>query len=313
MASLFERMPDDLTEVSKTISGLSWGAVIMYCLVAVVIILIIRMLLGKKFSWGWLDWRSARSKALDGSKTFWKSQSAGPSAGTGANSNQGRMHNLIIPEEEMMEPSNDQYTYHIDVLLANSRNLSGVDGPYRHILHRGSDDLYSGDANTPIATGAVNMPIDGLPKRMNPGIFLDPNTNDVLIFVDTKGRNGDTYRESLRIPDIALGKPFRLSVAVFGNVLEVSINCHLEFTKVLDGKPRSVENVMYGLCGPAAAEASIQDLILWPFAVNSQELLTLCPKHFPAFAPAVTNSCAVSSNLLPSGSTTMSGCPNRVS
>jgi len=298
MASLFERAPDNLAEVGKTISGLSWTAVIMYCLIAVVIVLIIRMLLGKKFSWAWLDWRSARAKALDGSKTFWKSQRAGPNASDGASDNQGRMRNLIIPEDEMMEPSNDQYTYHVDVLLANSRNLSGVDGPYRHILHRGSDELYSGDANTPVATGAVNMPSDGLPKRMNPGIFLDPNTNDILVFVDTKGRNGDTYRESLRIHDIALGKPFRLSVSVFGNILEVSINCHLEFTKVLDGKPRSVENIMYGLCGPAAAEASIQNLILWPFAINSQELLTLCPKHFPAFAPAVPSSCAVSKLLL---------------
>ena len=297
MASLFERVPDDLAEVGTTLSSLSWAAVIMYCLVAVVIVLIIRMLLGKTFNWAWLDWRSARSKALDGSKTFWKSGS------------QGRMRNLIVPEDQMMEPSNDQYTYHVDVLLANSRNMSSVDGPYRHIMHRGSDELYSGDANTPVATGAVNMPSDGLPKRMNPGIFLDPNTNDILIFVDTKGRNGDTYRESLRIPDIALGQPFRVSVAVFGNVLEVSINCRLEFTKVLDGKPRPVENVMYGLCGPAAAEASIQDLILWPFAVNSQELLALCPKHFPAFAPAVPFSCAMSPNLLPSASSSKDSCP----
>ena len=297
MASLFERVPDDLAKVGNTLQGLSWNAVILYCLVAVVIVLIIRMLLGKKFSWAWLDWRSARSKALDGSKTFWKS------------GHEGRMKNLIIPEVDMMEPSNDQYTYHVDVLLANSRNLSGVDGPYRHILHRGSDDLYSVEPGMPVATGAVNMPQDGLPKRMNPGIFLDPNTNDILVFVDTKSRTGDLYRESLRIPDIALGKPFRISVSVFGNVLEVSINCQLEFTKVLDGKPRPVENVMYGLCGPASAEASIQNLILWPFAINSQELLAVCSKHFSAFAPAVPTSCAVSSNLVPSGSSSNAGCP----
>ena len=301
MASLFEKVPDDLANMGRQVQGLSWGNVLLYCLIAIVIVLIVSMLLGKKASWffSWIDFRSAKSKALSGSKTFWKSESAGPKVNDGTRGNQGRMHDMIIPEDQMPEPpANTQYTYHVDVLLANSRNLSGIDGPYRHILHRGSDELYSGDANTPVATGAVNLPPAGLPERMNPGIFLDPNTNDILIFVDTKGRQGETYRESVRLADIPLEKPFRLSVSVFGNVLEVNINCNLEITKVLSGTPRPVENVIYGLCGPAAAQASIQDLILWPFAINSQQLLALCPKKFPAFAPAVPSSCAASKNLI---------------
>ena len=289
MASLFDNVPDDLANVGRRVQGLTWTSVFLYCLVAVVIVLVVSMLMGKKLSWffSWIDFRTARSKALSGSKTFWK------------NGSTGVMRNLIISEDQMPDPpANTQYTYHVDVLLDNSRNLSGVDGPYRHILHRGSDELYSGDANTPVATGAVNLPPAGLPERMNPGIFLDPNTNDILIFVDTKSRQGETYRESIRLVDNPLNKPFRLSVSIFGNVLEVSLNCRLEITKVLSGTPRPVENVIYGLCGPAAAQASIQNLILWPFAINSKELLALCPKKFPKFAPAVPSSCAASNSLI---------------
>ena len=125
----------------------------------------------------------------------------------------------------------------------------------------------------------------GLPKRLNPGIFLDPNTNDIIIFVDTKSKSGDVYRESGRISDIPLDKPLRLSVSVHDKVLEINLNCKLELTKVLAGEPKTVENVLYGLCGNAAAQASLQNLFVWPYALDNGILVDFCPMPFPPFNP----------------------------
>jgi hypothetical protein len=123
----------------------------------------------------------------------------------------------------------------------------------------------------------------GLPKRMNPGIFLDPNVNDILVFVDTL-KNGTTFRESLRVSDIPLDIPFRIAVIVSKRLLEVYINCKLETTKLLDGDPKEVENIWYGLSGSNSADAQIQNLTIWRHALTIDELSPLCPRQLPTFS-----------------------------
>jgi hypothetical protein len=283
MAALF----DDVSQtVVQTVQGWSWGHVVLVLLIVLVIVFIVMMLMGRRVSLSALDIRPHRFKVMDGSRTFWK----GGSVGT--------MHNLRAVDDTLPLPSPSSYTYHLDIMLADSRNLKGVEGPYRHLFHRGSDDIYTpSGVLVPTSDTAATLPPYGLPARMNPGIVLDPNTNDILIFVDTKSRGGDVYRESVRLPDIPLDKPFRLTVSVQDNVLSVSINCRLDITKVLNGVPRAVENVLYGLCGAAAAQASIQNLIVWPYSVSSTALGYLCPPRFGAFAPSVVPSCGVASGL----------------
>jgi hypothetical protein len=272
MASLFDDFSNNVANVVQQVENWSWGHSVLVLLILMVIVFIVMMLMGKKVSLSFLDIRPHRFKVMDGSTTYWKSGTV------------GTMHNLRAIENKLPIPGPASYTYHLDVLLSDSRNLKGIEGPYRHMFHRGSDDLY-----TPASTSPY-----GLPKRMNPGIVLDPNTNDILVFVDTKSQKGDIYRESVRLPDIALDKPFRLSVSVQDNVLTVNINCRLEITKVLAGIPRPVENVLYGLCGSSAAQASIQNLIVWPYALPSKAFDYLCLSRMNAFAPSVAPSCGVS-------------------
>ena len=272
MATLFDDFSNNVANVVHQAENWSLGHVVLVLLIVLVIVFIVMMLMGKKVSLSFLDIRPHRYKVMDGSMTYWKSGTV------------GKMHNLRAIEDHMPIPSASSYTYHVDVLLSDSRNLRGIEGPYRHIFHRGSDDLY-----TP-----ASAPPYGLPKRMNPGIVLDPNTNDILVFVDTKSQKGDIYRESVRLPDIPLDKPFRLSVSVQDNVLTVNLNCRLEITKVLSGIPRPVEHVLYGLCGSSAAQASIQNLIAWPYALPSKAFDVLCLSRLRAFAPSVAPSCGVS-------------------
>jgi hypothetical protein len=125
------------------------------------------------------------------------------------------------------------------------------------------------------AGSGSGLPQHGLPRRLNPGIFVDPNTNDILIFVDTY-KGAENYRESVRIADLPLDIPFRLGIVLQGRVLEVYLNCKLEVTKVLSGTPKTVENTWYGISGSAAAQAQIQNLSVWKMALKADDMSVLC-------------------------------------
>jgi hypothetical protein len=154
------------------------------------------------------------------------------------------------------------YSFNMDLILKESRT-NVTNGIHRHIFHRGSDEYAS--ATSPSA----------LPRRMNPGVFLDPLTNDLLIFVDTlDGSNG--YRESLRVADLPLGTAFRLGLVMNNRVLDVYINCRLEETKMLKGTPRTVENRLYGIAGPSPAPAQVQNVYCWTTPLPSNDFTALC-------------------------------------
>lgn len=304
MASLFENMPgmNDVrtaavsaaSSVGKLTPGGDMGNLLLYILLGLVLILIYLLLKGQTISLKMFDIRPRKYKTLDNAHLFWAK-------------GMGGVNNLRITEDEgIPNDLNNKYTYHFDILLTNTRNVSNIEGPYRHIFHRGSSELYNEGTRGAGGDSASQLPPYGLPKRLNPGIFLDPNTNDIIVFVDTKSKGGDVYRESGRISDIPVDKPLRLTVSVHNKVLEVNLNCKLELTKVLAGEPKTVENVLYGLCGRAAAEASIQNLYVWPYALDNSLLADFCPMLFAPFQPpAETCSGSADSSLsMPTSSLT---------
>jgi hypothetical protein len=244
-----------------------WGGVqnwILYLLVAAFLTAVIVMVVQPKIDWSVFDPRpkrlqvSARAyKAWDNLFTHTNLQYNGP-AGFDSRS----------------------YSVQFDCVMYNTRNYMTREGPYRQILHRGSKELATiSDGSVALSgcapAGVGELPPFGLPSRMNPGVFVDPNLNDILIFVDTM--NGATpYRESVRIVDIPLDIPFRLGIVVNGQVLEVYLNCKLEVTKVLSGVPREIENVWYGISGRANAQAQIQHMMLWTFPLAAEDIRSLC-------------------------------------
>jgi hypothetical protein len=186
-----------------------------------------------------------------------------------------RFTNLFVSETDGVQNFNDQsYSMSFDCILFDTRNRNTTQGPYRQLLHRGSDELMPPRASLMDMELPV-MPADGLPKHMNPGVFLDPNLNDILVFVDTSV-NGEFYRESLRIADLPLQIPFRLEVVLNERVLDVYINCQLEATKMLQGLPRIVKNTWYGLAGNKPAQAQIQNLWLWNRPLTVDEIKQVC-------------------------------------
>jgi len=293
MASLFEQMPgmgnyaatatSNTVKAAKNVGGSHYGNWVLYLLLALIVVLIFMMLRGFKFNFNIMDiFRTPKYRALKDGHLFWKD-------GTGG------VNGLVVTDDLLPDNMNVKYTYHFDLLIANTRNLTNIEGPYRHIFHRGSDELApsSNDIGAPVSNS--QLPPYGLPKRLNPGVFLDPNTNDILVFVDTKSKTGDVYRESGRIVDVPMDKPIRITVSVHNQVLEVDLNCKLELTKVLAGEPKPVENEVYGVCGPAAAEAAIQNLHVWPYALRNDALKHFCPMPFPSFQPP-QKSCGASTD-----------------
>jgi len=250
----------------------SW---ILYLGLAIVICLVIWMLLGKTISISWIDPRPQRMKVYQSGYLFWPPSKI--------------FSNLVVPlKNDIPDFHDDSFSMLLDVILLNSRNYNTTEGPYRQIVHRGSADLAKADDANGLApagflANVINQPLPpfGLPKRMNPGVFLDPNTNDLLVFVDS-ALGSQTFRESVRIADIPLDTPFRIGIIISNRVVEVYINCRLEVTKVLSGIPKRVEREWYGLAGSAAAQAQIQNLYIWNKPLTAIDMRPLCPT-IPAF------------------------------
>jgi len=268
MAGLFENLPS-LENVGRNlglnVAPLNGGAktsttaLIIYAGIAVLIlIVVVNMLRGVKIDFSWLDPRPQTLKTTMSAYLFMKPGLV--------------FSNIVVPATASVpEFKSDAYSMNFDCVLYDTRATAA--GPWRHILHRGSSDLTQNDP----------LPSYGLARHMNPGVYLDPNTNDIIVFVDTEG-GGEFYRESLRISDVPMDVPFRLGVIVNGRVLEVYINCQLEATKVLSGTPRNVDNSWYGLAGAAAAAAQVQNLYVWSRALSAAEIGSVCGSGFPTFA-----------------------------
>ena len=262
------------TNIQKAVPTGSW---LLYLLVALFIAVVVFMLMGKSISMSWFSYIDPRPKDWKikaRASLFWTPSSI--------------FTNLIVPKEKsVVEMYDDVYSMTIENVLYNTRSYNTTEGPYRHIVHRGSNELAKTTVGGAILSGCLannsgDLPPFGLPKRMNPGIFLDPNTNDIIVFVDTI-RGAETLRESLRIVDIPLDIPSRIGVVLNKRVLEVYLNCKLEATKVLQGDPKHVENEWYGLAGPAGAQAQIQNMYVWKESLSADDMRHLCPA-IPVFS-----------------------------
>jgi len=266
MASLFNEPGNYVAQQTRSfvsrvgaVRESSLGNILMYGLLAAFVVFVVLMLWNKRLNFDWI--KPKRFLLQNEGRVYW---------------NKGdRFTNLFVSETDGVQNFNDQsYSMSFDCILFDTRNRNTTQGPYRQLLHRGSDELM------PPRTSLMDMelpvmPADGLPKHMNPGVFLDPNLNDILVFVDTSV-NGEFYRESLRIADLPLQIPFRLEVVLNGRVLDVYINCQLEATKMLQGLPRIVKNTWYGLAGNKPAQAQIQNLWLWNRPLTVDEIKQVC-------------------------------------
>jgi len=187
-------------------------------------------------------------------------------------------------------PSRFGYTIMFDTMIFNSRapmsTASGGLPPYRHLLHRGSNDL--GTAGTPAGCGgggkgsAGSGRTTGLPQFMNPGFIGDPTTNDIIVFIHT-----DSGIASARISNLQLVTPYRIGLVVYQGFFEIYLGCKLLTTQLLKGTPLAINpSGVYALAGPFAMSAKIQNLRLWSTTLPVQQIVNECMIPMQPFGTA---------------------------
>jgi len=199
--------------------------------------------------------------------------------------------NLMIPSTASPTTTATGYTVSVQILLQDSR--TPLNGRYRHILHRGVNPCNLSVTN-PGPTGHTNIqPSDipnadpaylqtGLPTFMNPGILLDPTTNDLHVFVHTQGQEAGgnvIWLESTTVEDLPLNTPLTVGVVLNDQTLEVYLNCRLYSTTLLRGKPYMPSKDLTSWFGRACAypfTGVVQGLTLWSNALNSSDYLQVC-------------------------------------
>jgi hypothetical protein len=193
-------------------------------------------------------------------------------------------------------PSRYGYSMMFDTTIYNSRASftasSGNKLPYRHLIHRGSNDL--GNAGTAAGCGgggsaAAAAAADGLPQAMNPGFVADRTTNDIIVFIDTSAG-----RESARISNLQLTVPYRIGIIVYEGFFELYLGCKLLTTQVLQGIPIAITSSgtganasgLYALAGSYALSAKVQNVRLWSKTLPVQQVVTECSIPMQPFGSA---------------------------
>ena len=252
--------------------------IVLYVLAAVIFVLILYILLGTPQT----DTVPKDNQGIiPNNKLFWTRDST---------ENPLDPRNLRVKQEDWQPANCNGMSISAEMVIFNSRAPS-ANSPYRHLLHRGSEDLslYDPTASNQGNQGNQGSPgsgglADGLPSEMSPGVFIDRFTNDLIIYIDTDpvgtvySNSVHSFRESIRVNDIPLNTPFYLHLSVNGKVLEVYINCKLAGTKLLHGKLRAMPTEWYGRTGFATAQAIVQNLTLWDGPLNTFDIMKMCKK-----------------------------------
>jgi hypothetical protein len=263
----------------STSAKLVAGAVILF------VALVLMFALNAKYHFLPAKWNLFKQVGLVGSSdgTYWTN----PNARTALVLNQSQLPSNF--------PQRYGYTLMFDTIIFNSRvSLTGGLLPYRHLLHRGSDDL--GNAGTAAGckggSSSTGTTTTGLPTYMNPGFIGDPTTNDILVFIDTSAG-----RESARISNLSLSVPYRIGIIVYEGFFELYLGCRLLTTQVLKGIPLAINpSGVYALAGPFALTAKVQNLRVWNTPLPVQEIVEECKgaiQPFGAAPPCVPTSVGI--------------------
>jgi hypothetical protein len=104
-------------------------------------------------------------------------------------------------------------------------------GKYKHIFHKGNDNL---------ASNGLNFPNNA------PGLYIAPNTNAFVIIMNTY----DTINEEITIPDIPINKWVNVIIRCQNKTLDVYINGTIARSAQLIGVPKqNYGNVFLGMNG----------------------------------------------------------------
>ena len=114
-----------------------------------------------------------------------------------------------------------EFTYSVWILIDN---LKYMQGQYRHIFHKGNDDIiFDHNKNT-----GLNFPNNA------PGLYISPNKNSLVVIMNTF----KNINEKIEIDDIPLNKWINVVIRVEGRNVDVYVNGSIKVRHKLSDVPK---------------------------------------------------------------------------
>jgi len=210
---------------------------------------------------------------FDDGKLFWNKTSAGQ----------------IINKNLPIASQSFGYTLNLDVFIQNPLQFS------RHpriFFSRGATKTETPSGDTLL----------GMMSNYNIVAGLLPDTNDLIVSV----LNKDNNMESIIVPNIPVQEPFRLSMVVMEQALEVYVNGYLMKTRSFAATPKTVEGDIYPATGIEANAVLVRNLKIWSRILTTSEIRQSTPalsttKNFGAGPmPSSTTCSTAASNTMTS-------------
>jgi hypothetical protein len=137
----------------------------------------------------------------------------------------------------------------------------------------------------------------GLLSNYNIVGALLPDTNDMIVSV----LNKDNNMENIIIPNVPIQEPFRLSMVLMEQALEVYINGHLMKTRTFAAPPKDVKGDIYPASGVEANIVKVRNLKIWSRLLTVGEIRQASPnlstaKDFGGVPMPSTTTCSSASS-----------------
>jgi hypothetical protein len=172
------------------------------------------------------------------------------------------------------------YTINLDVFIQNPLQFSTSP---RVFFSRGATRKEKPSGDTML----------GVLDNYNIAAALLPDTSDLLVSV----LNTHNNMENIIIPNISVQQPFRLTMVVMEQALEVYINGHLMKTRMFSAPPKDVKGDIYPSTGVEINVVKVRNLKIWGRILTISEIQDATPslsstKSFGASSiPSSSTSC----------------------
>ena len=205
---------------------------------------------------------------FDDGKLFWTTTSPGP----------------ILNKDLPINSQIYGYTINLDVFIENPLQFSTTP---RIFFSRGANKKETPSGDT----------ILGVLSNYNIAAALLPDTNDLIVSV----LNKDNNMENIIAPNIPVQQPFRLSMVVMEQALEVYINGKLIKTRAFSASPKDVKGDINAAAGIESNAIKVHNLKIWSRILTVSEIREAMPKlssakDFGAGPMPSSTNCSISSN-----------------
>jgi hypothetical protein len=199
----------------------------------------------------------------DDGKLFWTTTTSGP------------ILNTLLPIASQVY----EYTINLDVFVENPLQFST--NP-RIFFSRGASKKDTPSGNTLL----------GVLTNYNLVAALLPDTNDLIVSV----LNKDNNMENIVVPNIPIQQPFRLTMIVMEQALEVFINGKLIKTRRFLAPPKDVKGDITAASGIESNSIKVHNLKIWTRVLTVSEVRESTPalstaKDFGAGPMATSTNC----------------------